>query len=65
MFAISTTAIINKKGYVVGITQSKEGSCHDMRIFRENVPDFGRWLNKIQDGKTSKERIQIVEDSGY
>ena len=48
MFAISTTAIINKKGYVVGITDSREGSCHDMTIFRENIPDFGVWLKKCR-----------------
>ena len=66
MFAISTTALINKHGYVVGITDSREGSCHDIRIFRENMPDFGTWLDKMQDSGTPKaERIQIIGDSGY
>ena len=30
------------------------------------MPDFGRWLNKMQYGETPKaERIQVVGDSGY
>ncbi len=64
MFAISTTALTNKHGYVVGITQFREGSCHDITVFGENMPDFGKWLDRMQDNETLKEkRIQVVGDS--
>lgn len=42
MFTISTTALTNKKGYVVGIIDSREGICYDVTVFRENMPDFDK-----------------------
>ena len=67
MFAISTTALINKDNYIIGTSDSREGSCHDGIVLTEGMPDFGKWTDRMIDGKRIPKdfRIRLNLDGVY
>ena len=66
-FAISTAMLINKKNYIVGISDSREGSCHDLSVLTQGLPNFGRWTDRMIDGSSmpDEHRIHLKADGGY
>ena len=66
-FAISTAMLINKDRYIVGISDSREGSCHDLKVLTEGLPDFGKWLDYMTGDKDVPDthRIRLNADGGY
>ena len=40
MFAINTAMMINRQNYIIGISDSREGSCHDLTVLTQGLPDF-------------------------
>lgn len=67
MFAISTGIFVNKYNYIIGITDSREGSCHDINVLTRGLPDFGEWLERMISGEKipKSRRIRLLADGGY
>ena len=67
MFAINTAMMINRQNYIIGISDSREGSCHDLTVLTQGLPDFGKWTDRMINGKRipSDHRIRLNLDWGY
>ncbi len=67
MFAINTAMMINKQNYILAISDSREGSCHDLTVLNQGLPDFGKWTDRMVTGKRipSDSRIRLNLDRGY
>ena len=67
MFATNTAMMINKQNYIIGISDSREGSCHDLTVLTQGLPDFGKWTDRMINGKRipSDHRIRLNLDGGY
>ena len=67
MFAINTAMMINKQNYILAISDSREGSCHDLTVLNQGLPEFGKWTDRMVTGKRipSDSRIRLNLDRGY
>ncbi len=67
MFAINTAMMINKQNYILAISDSREGSCHDLTVLNQGLPEFGKWTDRMMTGKRipSDSRIRLNLDRGY
>ena len=43
------------------------GSCHDLTVLTQGLPDFGKWTDRMINGKRipSDHRIRLNLDGGY
>ncbi len=59
--------MINKYRHIIGISDSREGSCHDLKVLTEGMPDFGKWADRMISGERipKAHRIRLNADSGY
>ncbi len=56
----------NKDGLVLDIGRPEEGSAHDMKVLRRNLPNFGKWTDGMKNSDTKKEyQITLYTDKGY
>ena len=75
-FTIGTITVVNKPNYIVGISESCEGSHHDMNICANNMPILQRWIDNamkciIAESKESgreygkQDLLRVLLDLGF
>ena len=67
MFAINTAMMINKQKHIITTSNSREGSCYDLTVLNQGLPEFGKWTDRMIAGKRipSDSRIRLNLDRGY